>query len=247
MRRALLLLLSSVSWACSPATPPSTATNSSSPSSTNLANPSTPSAKQKKGEPDVKAEVGALDTKAVNKNFSSLLQSMERCQDDRRKQEPRLDFLAGNAKIEVRVSENGSVQSAVLIHSTIGDIATEACILDATKRLSWPKPEGGLIGIASNEFSLPMKADREATSWGAEKAESTLAKANSSLSSCKSGAQSASDLTIYVDTDGSVISAGASQPDPGSPKVASCLVKAVMGLKFPSPGSWPAKVTALVR
>lgn len=246
MRRPLCLLASSLVWACSPPAPPNSVPGPASSSAGASSDPTSKASKPKAG-PDLKAEVGALDAQVVKKNFSSLLQRVERCQDERRKQEPRLDFLAGDVKIEIRINESGAVQSAVLLRSTVGDLATETCIIDAARALSWPRPEGGATGIASNEFSLPMKGDREATPWGVDKAESTITKASASLTPCKAGVQGTPELTLYVDTDGKVISAGASQPDPQKPGVASCLVKAAQGLKFPSPGSWPARVTIPVR
>lgn len=200
----------------------------------------------KKSAPDVKGEVGALDAGAVKKNFGSLAQKAERCQDDRRKQSEKLDFLAGEFKIEVRVNEDGSVKSASLSRSTIGDRVVEKCIVDAARAMTWPRPEGGMMGIAGNEITLPMKGDREAVPWGADKASSTLSKAQGALGACKSGAKGGHEVTIYVDTDGKVIAAGASQGDPEKASTADCIADAVKGLKFPSPGGWPAKVTAPV-
>ncbi|MCS6899416.1 MAG: hypothetical protein RMJ98_06925 [Myxococcales bacterium] len=200
---------------------------------------------KKSPTPDVKAEVGALDAKTVKKNFEEILRKIEACQETRRKEEGRLDFLAGDLKLEVHIGEDGGVKSAFLPLSTVGDLKLEACALDAARSVRWPRPEGGVTGIASNEFHLPVKGDREATSWSADKVSSTLAGAP--LQPCKAGVQGIIELTLYVDTDGKVISAGASRPDPEKLEVASCLVKAVQGLKFPSPGSWPAKVTVPLR
>jgi outer membrane biosynthesis protein TonB len=246
MRRALLLPFGLVLWACSspptrPATGPTTPPDATTPKG---AGPAAGGTKKPAG-PDLKAEVGALDAGAVKKNFQAMLQKIERCQDDRRKEEGRLDFLAGDLKIEVHVGEDGAVKSAFLPRSTVGDLRLEACALDAARALSWPRPEGGLTGIASNEFHLPMKGDREATPWEADRVEATLASA--ALQPCKAGLKGTVELTLYVDTDGKVISAGASRPDPGKPEVAACVTKAVQGLKFPSPGSWPAKVTVPLR
>ena len=188
--------------------------------------------------------MGALDAGAVGKNFTTLKSQADRCQDDRRKQNDRLDFVTGDLTLEVRVGEDGSVKSAALIRSTIGDRVIEKCIVDAARALSWPKPQGGVTGIASNELSLPMKGDREAVPWSADKVTSALSRAQSALAACKApGAQ----ITAYVGTDGHVIAAGASQPDPAQPAAPDCLVDAIKGLTFPSPGGWPARVTFAAR
>lgn len=208
--------------------------------------PKTGEGKPKKAGPDVMAEVGGLDQREVKKNFESLLQKVGGCQGGRRKANSKLDFLSGDVKVEVHVDTEGAVQAAFLPRSTLGDIETEKCILDAARAMSWPKPEGGRKGIASNEFSLPQQGEREAVPWSADKASGVLAKAKGALGSCKSGTKGTFEVTMYIDTDGKVISAGVSQPDPAKPGAAQCIVDAVKGLKFSSPGGWPAKVTAPV-
>jgi hypothetical protein len=48
---------------------------------------------------------------------------------------------------------------------------------------------------------------------------------------------------VYVQTNGTAISAGVATPDErGEAGAADCLVSVIKGMKFPSPGSWPAKV-----
>jgi hypothetical protein len=196
--------------------------------------------------PDIKQAVGALDQKEVKQTFTSLLQKVEQCQDDRRKQNDRLDFLAGDVKIEVRVNESGAASSVTLLQTTLGDRVVEKCIADAARALRWPRPQGGLEGIAGNEFSLPVKAERDAVAWGSEKADGPLARGRSALAACKAGSKGRVDVTAYVDTDGKVITAGASQPDPTKPGMADCLADATRKLTFPSPGGWPAKITFAV-
>jgi hypothetical protein len=44
-----------------------------------------------------------------------------------------------------------------------------------------------------------------------------------------------------------VISAGIAPPDDRGERSVDCMVDVIKGLKFPSPGSWPAKVTFDVR
>jgi hypothetical protein len=46
-----------------------------------------------------------------------------------------------------------------------------------------------------------------------------------------------------VQTNGTALSAGVATPDErGESGAADCLVTVIKGMKFPSPGSWPAKV-----
>jgi hypothetical protein len=51
------------------------------------------------------------------------------------------------------------------------------------------------------------------------------------------------NITAYVRTNGSVLSAGVAHSDDAGDKTAACLVEAIKHAKFGSPGSWPAKLT----
>ena len=57
------------------------------------------------------------------------------------------------------------------------------------------------------------------------------------------GPLGAFEATLYVGTGGEVLSAGVTPPDETGEDAVDCLVEALLGAKFPSPGSWPAKVT----
>lgn len=192
--------------------------------------------------PDVKGEIGALDSKAVTATFEGAMKQVEACQDDRRKKNDKLDFVAGEIAVEVRVTEAGTAREVMLTRSTVGDRVVERCIVSTLKAASWPKPQGGREGIAKNGFTLPMKADREAVPWEASKVSSELAKAKGALRACTKG--KGGEVTLYVDAQGKVIAAGAPHPTDGGEGVADCLATEVAKLKFPSPGGWPAKVTA---
>lgn len=241
---ALLSLVGSLLAACA-AAPPAAAPgpSASAPAGTAADGKAGPTGPRKASAPDVAAEVGALDKAAVKKNFDSLVSKVDKCHEDRRKQGDKLDFLSGDVSIEIHVAQGGSLKAAFLSRSTVGDRAVEKCILDAARALSWPRPEGGAVGIARNDFSLPMKGDREAVPWAADKVSATVSKAKAALDACKKGLSGPVEITAYVDTDGKVITAGASQPDPSLNALPDCLADAVKGLKFPSPGGWPARVT----
>lgn len=200
---------------------------------------------RKKSGPLVASEVGALDKDATVRAFGSLLPRVEKCQDERRAKDERLDFLAGDIKLKVRIKADGTVRYAYLAHSTLGDAAVESCIVEAAKRVSWPKPEGG-EGIAENELSLPMKGDRDAVAWAPEKVVKEVSSVKAQLASCRAGKSGAFAITAYVDKDGQVISAGASAPVEDADAVVDCLLKTIKSVKMPSPGGFPAKVTIAV-
>ena len=201
-----------------------------------------PSAARKKSGPSVESEIGALDKDATVRVFHALLPRIEKCQDDRRGKEERLDFLAGDIGIKVRIKADGTARWAYLTKSTLGDRSVETCILEAAKRASWPKPQGG-EGIAENELSLPMKGDRDAVAWPSDKVVKEIPNIKGQLNGCRQGKQGTFPITAYVDKEGKVISAGAATPVEEADGAAECMVKIVRGWQLPSPGGFPAKVS----
>jgi hypothetical protein len=193
--------------------------------------------------PAVEQEVGALNEQATTKAFFGLLPKMERCQQEGRARDERLEFLAGDVELVVHIRRDGGARRAFLAKSTLGDHAAEQCIVAAARAASWPRPEGGGDGVAKNAFQLPLRADRDAVSWNDAKIAPALGASARAFRACRRGNRSRIELTAYVDRDGTVIAAGASTPDGEADAVAGCMVKAAKGLKLPSPGGWPAKVT----
>ena len=189
----------------------------------------------------VSAEIGGLSEEKVDKTFQSALSDFQHCLDDGAK---RVEFLGGSVSFFVKINERGKVDHAHLEKSTMGDRETEKCMLDSLGRKRWPKPVGGLHGLARKSFDFDPPNDvRAPTSWDGDRVSDVVSKLTRKLSACKKGASGSFEATLYVATDGSVLSAGVTPPDePGEADV-DCLVDTLKGASFPSPGSWPAKVT----
>lgn len=224
----LLLSFAAGVAACSKSPPPPPKT----------AEPPATTAQPKKDKvPDMDAEIGALDEKQVTKTFERLMGAIDRCQDDRRKAD-KLDFLSGEVALEVKVAKDGRAVEAKLTTTTLGDRATEKCILGAVRGADWPKPQGGRHGIAKSSFQLPMKGDRDAVAWEPTKVSSELSRTKGALAACTKGQKGR--VTVYVDTNGKVLAAGASGFDDAA---SDCVTNEAAKMKFSSPGGWPAKVT----
>lgn len=188
----------------------------------------------------VSSEIGGLNQEAVDKVFAKASTDLRNCLDAGAK---RVEFLGGDVDFLVKIGQDGHVSHAHLEASTLGDRTTEVCMLDALKSRSWPKPVGGDTGIAQKPFSFDMPNDvRPPTDWSVDSIEEALGELDEKLGQCKGGRGSFS-VTMYVDTDGSVLAAGIAHADDSGESAADCLLGVVKAGTFPSPGSWPAKVT----
>lgn len=186
------------------------------------------------------SEIGGLNQEAVDQVFAKASSDLRRCLGDGAE---RVEFLGGDVEFVVKIGSDGRVSHAHLEVSTIGDRTTEVCMLNALKRRSWPKPIGGETGIAQKPFSFDMINDvRPPTDWSADSIEEALGELGPKLDECKSGGGSFS-ITMYVDTDGSVMSAGIAHAEDSGESAADCILDVVKTASYPSPGSWPAKVT----
>ena len=73
--------------------------------------------------------------------------------------------------------------------------------------------------------------------------ESAKATIVSQLDDCKRHVSGSLTATVYVDPDGAAVTAGVASSDDSGEAAADCVVSVLKGAKYPSPGSWPAKVT----
>jgi hypothetical protein len=185
------------------------------------------------------AEIGALDERQVTKTFENALDSLQSCLHEGAS---RVELLGGEIAFYVEVDESGHAQHVHATRSTIGDRETERCMLDALRAEAWPKPQGGLKGLARNSFDFDMPNDvRPPVMWDGGQVSETVSEMRGKLSECGR----ASDLiaTVYVNTDGTALAAGVSGEDPSAEQAADCVSDVLRDAKYPSPGSWPAKVT----
>ncbi len=104
----------------------------------------------------VSSEIGGLSEEKVDKTFKSALSDFQRCLDDGAK---RVEFLGGSVSFFVKINEQGKVDHAHLEKSTMGDRDTEKCMLDSLRSKHWPKPVGGLHGLARKSFDFDPPND----------------------------------------------------------------------------------------
>lgn len=223
------LLVSTLLLACGEATPPPQTADDR------------PQAEQEhRSGASVSAEIGGLDEQKVNAAFEASVSGLQRCL---QQGAGRVEFLGGSVSFFIKIDTDGKVDGAYVEKSTLGDRETEKCMLGALRAKNWPKPVGGEHGLARKSFDFDPPNDvRAPADYDQAHLGQGLDKIAGKLSSCKS-AKGQYEATMYVATDGSVLSASVTPPGEDGESSVDCLVSTLKDASFPSPGSWPAKVT----
>lgn len=190
---------------------------------------------------DMSAEVGALPEDEAIYAFK---QSFRDIQDCFMRGARRIDFIGGQISIQVWVDSNGQVATVFAETSTLGDRQTERCMFDVLRGAQWPRPVGGPIAVAQNAFEFEMTGDvRAPVSWDEDRVSGVLGEMRSRIRECKDHSSEKFMATVYVDTDGTALSVGIAAPDRHQEANSDCLIDLLSSASYPSPGSWPAKVS----
>lgn len=202
----------------------------------------TPRAERSRGpQMSASAEIGALDEAQVSKAFRGSQGALQKCLASGAE---RNELEGGDIAFLVKIGAGGRVVHAHAEKSTIGDRETEECMLQALRRRSWPEPQGGDVGLARSSFSFDMPNDaRPPTDWEPDRVGDTISELSSKIRACKKGARGKITATLYVDPDGNAVSVGIASSEDSGEDAADCLVSLLKDAKYPSPGSWPAKVS----
>lgn len=189
----------------------------------------------------VEADIGALDEGKVSKAFERTAPDMLDCF---KKGLDRLPYMAGQVRFALRIDESGAARVAYLKESTLGDSATENCMVAAAKKGTYPKPQGGREGLAETTIDFPPTGnERPPVEWSPSNLGPKLRAAKNALTSCRAKGAGRLRATLYVDTDGKALAVGVASADESGAAAASCVVDGLKGLTLPSPGSYAAKVT----
>jgi hypothetical protein len=193
--------------------------------------------------PQVSQELGQIDPALADRAFERVKPKLLACQTQGLK---RIDYLAGDAKFFARIDASGKVRWIYLEESTLGDRDTERCVLDVLTGAPWPAPVGGEAEVAKG-FGFDLQDAREPAAWGPEKAAAGASSIAGAVKRCREGKGGPPfQVTVYVEPDGSqgkVASVGVATRSKEAAAQIDCVAAAARGLRFPSPGSYAAKVT----
>ena len=193
----------------------------------------------------VQSEIGALDESKAQAAMEMASGKLTACFS---KGVQRVPYLAGTVSVYVRVAGNGSTRYAILRDSTLGDRATEECMLAVLTATTWPKPEGGEEGEVKNKLEFePGGEERPPVDWTPDHLGKPFEAAKPALAQCRKDAGTGPmKATLYVDTDGKAGAIGVSTADEKGAAAIRCVIDALQAVTFPSPGSYASKVSVVI-
>ncbi len=214
--------------------------------------------------PVVQQELGSIDERAVMQTFNKLQGQLGKCQAQGR---DRVEYLSGDVKVFLRIDANGKVRYGYFEESSLGDRATEKCMLDVFTAAQWPKPIGGEAEVR-NGFGFDPGGERQPAAWGPEKVMVAIDDAKDvkkELAKCKATGVKITAYVVHDEGDdkdehpakkkgpapkkdekkhgGKFTAIGVSAPNKDAAEKVDCVLDALKDLKLPSPGSYAAKVS----
>ena len=190
--------------------------------------------------PSVSQELGEIDPRAVENTFTRIRSKIVSCH---KAGTSRVEYLSGEVKFFLRIGEDGKARWGFLEHSTLGDRETEKCMLRAMTDSSWPLPRGGDAEVRK-EIAFDIGDARAPIGWHPDKVVSALPKVREAAQKCGKFGQL--DATMYVVADGNggkAEAAGVAGGGKEGEAAADCVSEVLRTAKWPSPGSWSAKVS----
>jgi TonB family protein len=95
--------------------------------------------------------VGSLDKEIVRRIIRSHMNEVKFCYEQELTKHA---DLAGRISVQFSISSLGQVIASVMQSSTMGNVQVESCVVNAVKRWSFPKPEGGGLVMVMYPFSF---------------------------------------------------------------------------------------------
>lgn len=188
----------------------------------------------------IEGTLGTISQRAIEDGIQRNLPRISRCFSDRYDE---VDVLGGHMEMAFRVRTDGNVRWVYLRRSTVGDRATERCILNVLSRIQFERPRGG-----EAEFTTPLDLDppadvRPPVEWTAARVAELVSTQGAELAAQCATAGQPFQVTAYVAPGGQVLAAGATVDTPDVVDPLDCVTEGVRSWVMPDPGSYPAKVT----
>lgn len=98
--------------------------------------------------------LGAIDKSTVERIVNQYLPQIKYCYEKELSKNP---HLFGKVVVKFVIDKDGSVSSAITKATTLNNATVETCICERFKKMKFPAPKGGGIGIVSYPFVFAME------------------------------------------------------------------------------------------
>jgi hypothetical protein len=182
--------------------------------------------------------LGTLSSTEITRALDPRMPQFARCLG---KYAEELPWLSGQLLMAFRVGVDGRVRRVHPAQSDLGDRNTERCLLEVAAATRFPPPHGG---EAEFRWSLEGPSDPEVRAPDPYVAvAAALPVLRAAVASC---AVEALKVTAYVDDSGRVVAAGVASVERLPDESLDCVVRGLIGLALPSPGSYAAKLQVVL-
>lgn len=186
------------------------------------------------------AEIGGLDERATEASFRASLDGLQACVSDGVE---RVESLGGSIELAVKVDAQQRAAKVWAAQSSLGERATEKCMFDALRAVSWPAPQGGAYGIARSAFEFePRKGAPAPAVWDAGRVSRVVDGMHDTLRECGGGELRDMLITLYIGADGRALAGGAASEEPLDDSEVDCVMRALLAGRYPRPARSPTKV-----
>ncbi len=182
----------------------------------------------------IEAQRGGMNQEEVERTFFALQPEVQACLE---RGSARLEPLGGSFTVTLRIKLDGSVRSAYLSSSTLGDRESERCVLRAASAAAWPRPKSG-EGEVSHTYTFDGMV--EVHTWDGKRMRSAMSTIMKKLWKCVSGVRGRFTATVYVRGDGRVMSAGVAPPSAAAEEKSDCIAETLTTFNF---GRQPRRVS----
>ena len=156
-------------------------------------------------------------------------------------------YVSGEVQLSFEVGTDGRVKTVFVSQSSLGAFAVEDCLVQTTRFLEFPPPEGGparfIYPFSWNEPGRRLSQPVE-VSWGY----ATMRKHRDALRQCRTRHtfEGPFHVTLYAGARGRVLSAGFHTNLPPGDRFPACVYETLSTMAFPDPGAAIYKYSILV-
>lgn len=179
---------------------------------------------------------GRLDPYDIKKGLEPHQEALFACFTDK---VGRRKYLGGSVEFQFVVNPDGTVKSAHMLRSDLGNWTMEKCMLDVCQGMTFAKPQGR----AEADFTVPLEFDarRGVTTWDDARVQEVVTEEQvATVTGCAEETSTENPggvwFTIYVGGRGKVLSVGMAKPDgPIDATWAQCAHDKVMAWELVDP------------